>query len=196
VAIEARYPDVAPLSEGEQGEMKRLLAAYFPLPQPIQMRTITATTGGPPTITEQAVPRFAARDQTTAVTVGPQAIVVETTKHQTFEHLAELLRIAVDARQRVAPVDGLLRLGLRYVDEIRVPDLCAGPAGWREWVHPSPNPARVSDHALRVGGCRTSGPDRGRSGGSYKSIICQQTRPELAQMSTSAPRERDASESS
>jgi hypothetical protein len=34
----------------------------------------------------------------------------------------------------------------------------------------SPNPARASGHALRVGGCRTSGPDRGRSGGSYKVV--------------------------
>ena len=35
----------------------------------------------------------------------------------------------------------------------------------------SPNRLRVSDHALRSRGCRTSGPSRGRLGGSYKVML-------------------------
>ncbi len=137
VAVEARHPDVAPLSQGEQSELKRLLAHHFPLPQPVQSRSFTTTIGAAPTFTELTIPRFAARDQTTSVTFGPQSIAVETTKHETFEHLAELVQIAVEARQRVAAVDGLLRLGLRYVDEIRVPDVSDGPTVWGDWVDPS-----------------------------------------------------------
>ncbi len=134
VAMEARHPDAALLSPGEQSEMKRLLASSFPLPQPLQNTTITATPGAPPSIANEAAPRFATRDQTTAVTFGAQAVVVETTKHQTFEHLCELVRVSAEARQKIAPVDGLMRLGLRYVDEIRVPDICGGPIGWGDWV--------------------------------------------------------------
>jgi uncharacterized protein (TIGR04255 family) len=145
VAVEARHPDAALLSPGEQGEMKRLLASSFPLPQPVQnTRLITTAAGSPPTIENEMVPRFATRDQTTAVTFGGQAVSIETTKHQTFEHLCQLVRISVEARQKVAPVDGLMRLGLRYVDEIRVPDICGDAIGWGEWVDASLlGPARV-----------------------------------------------------
>lgn len=137
VAVQARHPDAPPLTDGEQSELKRLVASRFPLPQPVQSQTITANLGAAPTITNQALPRFAARDQTTAVTFGPQAVTVETTSHKTFEELSKLVELAIDARQQVAEVPGLLRLGLRYVDEIRVPDLVEGVKGWREWVNPS-----------------------------------------------------------
>lgn len=72
VAVEARHPEVAPLTQGEQSELKRLLATRFPLPQPVQSRSITTSIGNAPTLTEQTIPRFASRDQTTAVTFGPQ----------------------------------------------------------------------------------------------------------------------------
>jgi uncharacterized protein (TIGR04255 family) len=137
VAVEARHPESALLSPGEQGEIKRLLAATFPLPQPLQNTRVSATAGAPPTIENELIPRFATRDQTTAVTFGAQAVSVETTKHEGFDHLCDLIRVSVEARQKVAPVDGLMRLGLRYIDEVRVPDICEGDAGWGEWVDAS-----------------------------------------------------------
>jgi len=137
VAAEARHPDAPLLSPGEQGEVKRLLASNFPLPQPLQNTRLRAAVGAPPTVEHEIVPRFATRDQTTAVTFGAQAVSVETTKYETFEHLSELVRISIEARQKVAPVDGLMRLGLRYVNEIRVPDICNGVIGWREWINAS-----------------------------------------------------------
>jgi uncharacterized protein (TIGR04255 family) len=137
VAVEARHPDAALLSPGERSEMKRLLGSSFPLPQPVQNTRLTATGTAPPTIENEVVPRFATRDQTTAVTFGTESVAVETTKHQRFEHLCDLLRITVEARQKVAPVDGLVRLGLRYVNEVRVPDICDGATSWAEWVDAS-----------------------------------------------------------
>lgn len=136
VALEARHPDAAPLTPGEQSEIKRLLASTFPLPQPAQNRTITQTNGGPPTVIDEVIPRFATRDQTTAVTYGTQAIAIESTRHQSFEHLSGLVRLVVETRQSVAPVEGLLRLGLRYINEIRVPDAHDDPARWGQWVAP------------------------------------------------------------
>jgi uncharacterized protein (TIGR04255 family) len=138
VAVEARHPDLALLGPGEQSEMKRLLASKFPLPQPVQNVKLTANSAEPSAKVErETVPRFATRDQTTAVTFGAQSMSVETTNHQSFEQLAETVRICVEARQKVAPVDGLLRLGLRYVDEIRVADDCGTPAGWAKYVDTS-----------------------------------------------------------
>jgi len=136
VAVEARHPDTSPLTDAHQSELKRLLAREFPLSQPQQSRTIVSTLGAPPTVTEATIPRFASRDQATAVTFGPQAVVVETTNHKSFEDLLGLVNTAIDARARIGEVDGLVRLGLRYVDEIRVPELSAAE-GWREWIHAS-----------------------------------------------------------
>ena len=135
VTAELRHPDAPLLGPGEQSEMKRLLASNFPLPQPLQNTKIMATPGAQPTLQQEMVPRFSTRDQTTAVTFGPQAVSVETTTYRSFEHFLELVRLSVDARQKIAPVDGLTRLGLRYVDEVRVPDVCNGVVGWREWVN-------------------------------------------------------------
>lgn len=137
VAVEARHPDTALPNPGEQNEMKRLLGSTFPLPQPVQNTRVTAAPGAQPSIATELVPRFATRDQTTGVTFSTQSVAIETTRYQTFEHLCDLFRIAVEARQKVAPVDGLMRLGLRYVDEIRVPDVCDSEGGWGQWVDSS-----------------------------------------------------------
>ena len=137
VTVEARHPEAPLLSPGEQSEMKRLVASSFALPQPLQNMRLKATAGAPASMEQEFVPRFATRDQTTAVMFGAQAVVVETTRHQTFERILELVRISIDARQKVAPVDGLMRLGLRYINEIRVPDVCHGAIGWAEWVNGS-----------------------------------------------------------
>ncbi len=134
VALEARHPVVEPMTAGEQSELKRLVASHFPLPQAMQTRMITAPPpGGTPTMTDELIPRFATRDQTAAVTFNAESVVLETTSHRSFEHLAELFRVCLEARQEVATVAGLPRLGLRYIDEIRVPEL-DGPSGWAEWV--------------------------------------------------------------
>lgn len=137
VAIEARHPEVEVLNAGEQSEVKRLLAEEFPLPLPVTRQIVTATPPAPPTVSELLVPRYAARDQATAVTFNTGSVVVETTKHRGFEHLLRILQMAVVARQKVAPVEGLMRLGLRYVDEVRVPDLPDGANSWSEWVDSS-----------------------------------------------------------
>jgi uncharacterized protein (TIGR04255 family) len=136
VAIEARHPDAGSLGPGEQAELKRLLSDVFPLPQPVTAKTFTTAIGIqiPNEVREEVLPRFAKRDQTTAVTFSSQSVVIETTAHETFDQLSDLFLVAIEARQAVAPVDGLVRLGLRYVDEIRVPDVRDQAEGWAEWV--------------------------------------------------------------
>lgn len=134
VAVEARHSEAPELSEGAQGQVKRFLSAALPLPQPLQRKTITHGPGDSSSVTEAVLPRFVTRDRTTSATFGPQSVVVETTRHKSYSDLADVLRLALDARQTVAPVDGLTRLGLRYINEIRVPDPPGGATGWDAWV--------------------------------------------------------------
>lgn len=134
VAVEARHPETDTLSTAQQSQLASLLISRFPLPQPIQVQKVTGTIGGSSSVVEQKLPRYAGRDQMTSVTFSAEAVVVETTKHLHFEHLLDLVHVAIEARQKVAPVQGLMRVGLRYVNEIRVPDLDKGTLGWHEWV--------------------------------------------------------------
>jgi uncharacterized protein (TIGR04255 family) len=135
VAVEARHTAAPPFTPEQEAELKALIGADFPIAQPVP--TLTLNFGVAPT--PQALtqpPRFTNRERTVAVTFGPQAVVIETTHHDHFGRLSDLVSLVVGARQKAAPVDGLERLGIRYVDEIRVP---SDPAtiDWSEWVEPS-----------------------------------------------------------
>lgn len=90
----------------------------------------------PEVITETA-PKFFSRDSTTAVTFRREAVVVETTKYERYERLRSIVGLALEARQSFDPVDGVDRVGLRYIDEIRVPDAGIDPMSWQPWINSS-----------------------------------------------------------
>lgn len=145
VAVEARHTLAPPLTPDQEGRLKELVASEFPLHQPVQMLTINLGLNQqqPPTTANQ--PRFTNRSRTVAATFTQQAVVIETTEHEHFERLVDLVALSIAARQEVSPVDGMERLGLRYLDEIRVP-----PDGdeidWSQWVEKSLlGPIEVAD---------------------------------------------------
>ncbi len=137
VAVELRHPQAVPLTPEEEGELRELLADTFPISQPLTEKTFTQTGGGTPTFDERVLPRYTTRDQMTATTFKDQSITLETTSHQHFVHLESLLRKILSARHGVNPLTGLTRAGLRYIDEIRVPDISADAPAWSEWVDES-----------------------------------------------------------
>jgi len=65
------------------------------------------------------------------------ALVVETTQYGQFERLVKLLNLVVEARLAVGELDGLERVGLRYIDEIRVPETNDNGVGWEPWLDAS-----------------------------------------------------------
>ncbi|MGW4227261.1 TIGR04255 family protein [Streptomyces bauhiniae] len=130
--VELRHTTSPRLSEADKAGLKALLANAFPIYRPAQQVEITLTNSGA-TETRAPCPRFMTRDFTEAITFRDDAIVVETTRYKRRSALRELLQLAVEARQKVSPVDGIERLGIRYVNEIRVPNL-EGPTGWQHWI--------------------------------------------------------------
>lgn len=145
VAAEIRHPATDPLKPAQQTALKLALAAQLPLSRPAVQTNFTAVAGGQSQVTHSKSPRFTSRDRTTSVTYLPEAIVVETTHYRQFERLLELITLAVNARFEAGPLDGLERVGLRYIDEIRVPELTDESNAWEQWVHPSlMGPASVS----------------------------------------------------
>jgi uncharacterized protein (TIGR04255 family) len=148
VAVEVRHTTSADLTSEEEAKVKALVGDVFPLAQPLQSGLVFSVgfpnPGGPGV--PPAPPRYTNRERTIAVTFAPQLLLLETTQHESFTALNALLGLVVSARQEVAPVDGLERLGLRYIDEIRVPD--SEPIEWSKWVHSSlVGPAAVGEEA-------------------------------------------------
>lgn len=142
VAAELRHPDAGPLTDRQQQQLKNSLAQSLPLSRPLlgapgmiasitpgvdpQMASIPATT----------LPRFMSRDLFTSVTFHRDALVVETTRYRGFGQMFDLVRQVIEARLAVGPLDGVDRVGLRYIDEVRTPG-AGEPNSWGQWIHPS-----------------------------------------------------------
>jgi uncharacterized protein (TIGR04255 family) len=133
--VELRHTATAALSEAQQAALKGLLAEVFPLARPAPGTvSVTVTPAGVTNEQTPPSPRYMTRDNTASVTFRTDAIAVETTRYVRRSALRELLRLAVDARQKVAPADGVTRLGVRYVNEVRAG--IEGPADWTQWIIP------------------------------------------------------------
>lgn len=131
VVAELRHPQALPLTDSARAQLKTRLAPLFPLAKPVQMMTMIP---GQPAVSTGA--RFMTRDRTSSVTFRDDVIVVETTKYERRRVLRDMLREAVLARQEAAPVDGVERLGIRYVNEVRVPGV-EFPRDWADWIAPA-----------------------------------------------------------
>ncbi len=82
--------------------------------------------------------RFIDGGQRLAVAVNPSRVAVDTTDYVDFDQFFTFLREVLDAVAAVAPARACRRLGLRYVDEIRVPGAVPGdPEQWSPWLDKS-----------------------------------------------------------
>jgi uncharacterized protein (TIGR04255 family) len=137
VALEVRHPMADPMSHAQRLELKRGLAAQLPIMRTGQLTQVTGVqaTGAPATPPEVRVeefPRYFSRDNTMAVSVRAEAVVVETTRYLHWEHLRELAAEVFEARLKLGGIDGIERVGLRYVNEVRV---SGEPVhDWASWV--------------------------------------------------------------
>jgi uncharacterized protein (TIGR04255 family) len=137
VALEVRHPRAEPLTVAQRNALKRRLAAHVPIMQVLQVQelTVVQTGGGAPGQTDlqtEKFPRLFSRDRTVAVSIRAESVVIEATRYPGWQWFRTLAGDALEARHEVCAVDGVERLGLRYVNEIRVPDDLAHD--WSPWV--------------------------------------------------------------
>lgn len=134
-----------------EGEVRRALPLTS-REQVTQFEMQARADGGQPNtraLTEEHL-RLSARDKRTSVTYAPSSITIETTKYETWDDLRALAETGLAARMDVAPVDGVERIGLRYVDEVRIPG--DERPDWRSWIEPqlAPPALEVAAGALVV----------------------------------------------
>ena len=142
MAIEVRHPLGEPLDRKQVAEVSARIKQLLPLPSEMNEVSITVQAGqdGPPT-QQQVVSTFSrwtSRDKRTALSIRPESLVIETTDYGSYDRMRELLDIALQTRLAVAAPAGVERIGLRYIDEIRVPAENGGSApDWDQWVDTS-----------------------------------------------------------
>jgi len=91
--------------------------------------------------------RMTDRARTMSVVFAPTALLVETTAYVQFEAFLEVIERVLVAANNVASPAGVQRVGLRYIDEIRVEGV-ENPVDWAGYIHPSLLCAAKLDHDL------------------------------------------------
>lgn len=135
VAAEVRYPAAdAWAGPVPPASVRDDLRPVFPVYEAANELNVNLVAGAP--AAQQVVRhRFLTRDRLMLVTVGRESLTVETTSYPGWTALrailGDVLRVVA---QRGVP-DGVLRIGLRYIDEIRVPDLVL-TSEWEQWIDP------------------------------------------------------------
>lgn len=80
--------------------------------------------------------RLLDRRRRLSVVLGAQVITVETTAYHRFEEFETVIQRTLDAVASVADVAGMARVGLRYIDEIRVEGV-SEPSNWTSLINPA-----------------------------------------------------------
>ena len=136
--LEIRYPEIAGgLGDDKSMGLKAALSEHLPLMESQTEEQFAVAIGAPvpASVQRRIFPRFSTRDRTTALLVKQDALVLETTTYAGWEqHFRPLVSEVVNTLGRVSRPDGVLRVGLRYIDEIRVPGIESAPGDWRGYI--------------------------------------------------------------
>jgi uncharacterized protein (TIGR04255 family) len=139
VAAEVRYPVTPSLLRPDV--MEKLLHTledrlpYFDEEEPGQ----NASRAGIPGFSvgkDTRVYRLYDRSYTTSMSITPAAVTFETTQYEGFESLASLVVDATKAVASLSHIRFVRRVGLRYLNEIRVPVPITDARDWGVWVDP------------------------------------------------------------
>lgn len=138
VAAEVRYPAVA---EGALGmaihrRIRDALGADWVIHNDTT-QTLEAGVGaaGPQaSLRSETVGRITSRKRTRIITARPENFTVEVVDYVRFADFRDLLERASAAVESVLRPDGISRVGLRYIDEITVPE---SRPQWSRWLDSS-----------------------------------------------------------
>ncbi len=142
VILEIRHPVASNLTLTDRIAVKEALSEYAPILRNVEVVEASFGVGEPQT---QRYPKFVSRDKHLNISFRADAVVIEATKYYGYDWLRKVVDAVLSARIDIAPVDGLERIGMRYVDEIRVAGDVASDIDWERWVsHDLLGPRAVS----------------------------------------------------
>ena len=151
VAVEIRFPTGSGPSQAIptplQRSFKSQLGEAWVIEQ-VRTSTLAMSMGpggpGPQSVEFAVIPRFTVRDRTMAIAVTPEALTIEATRYEHYPTFRKVLELAFETAAKVLLPEGVARVGMRYIDEIRVPEVDGeSPQGWGTWVDPELMPPHV-----------------------------------------------------
>lgn len=135
VAAELRYPMSPRLSTSDAlSELHLLLSDTLPIPEPMTEQAVAFAPDSQPAVTAQQFFRLTNREKTLSATFWPVRTTVEATDYRYYEQFRELIERVVFALTSYSAPVGLERVGLRYIDEIRVPSVTQRPGDWGRYI--------------------------------------------------------------
>lgn len=132
VACEVRFP-LAPSLTGEES-LKSFATAFadtLPIPEIATfLPSPEMDVGDGP---ERQL-RFLDKARTVSVAVTRRSVSVEATHYDGWGSFKPSVLQAIAATTGITRIVGVERIGLRYINEIRVPDQVADASGWKGWI--------------------------------------------------------------
>jgi uncharacterized protein (TIGR04255 family) len=145
VAVEVRFPGEigGPVPPGVQHAFRESLGSDW-INEQIQQPTLTVNVNGPQPFlpgvvgglggfAPGAILRFTVRDRSTAVSVTGGSVTVETTQYGNWPQFRSILKQAIVATSELLRPEGIVRAGLRYIDEVRIVP-ANDQTDWSDWL--------------------------------------------------------------
>ena len=138
VAAEVRYPPVSdgPLTMPVYRRIRDTLGEDWVIHNATtQMFEAGLDADGPrASLRSERYSRITSRSRTRIVTAKPDNFTVEVVDYLRFPDFRDLLAVAAQAVGAVLDPDGIVRVGLRYINEVAVPE---DNPDWRDWLESS-----------------------------------------------------------
>lgn len=138
VAAEWRYPMSPRLAlPSALQELHALVGDVLPIPEPIAEQTVTVAFGAAdasPELSARQFFRFTNKAKTLSASITPTSTTIEATAYEHYEQFRALIEHVVFALVSYSVPVGLERVGLRYIDEVRVPFITEPPGDWGRYI--------------------------------------------------------------
>jgi uncharacterized protein (TIGR04255 family) len=123
VAAEIRFTDAARLRQQRTRDKVAIsLEEQFPFAQPLRLADLNLTQGGAPQVQERLGVVLKNKSSTETLTLMSESLTYETTAYTNFSGLLQAVITACDALVEAGVRPAIQRVGLRYIDEVRVPE--------------------------------------------------------------------------
>ena len=135
VAAEIRFTDAARLRQQQtKDEVAIALEERFPFAEPLQQAGFNLTPTASPEIQQRIGVVLKNAKSTETLTVMSESLTYETTAYTNFDDLLEAVTAACDALIEANVRPAMRRVGLRYIDEVRVPEAITDVRQWGKWI--------------------------------------------------------------
>jgi uncharacterized protein (TIGR04255 family) len=134
VTFQVRFPPVPELDELAPPKLlSDALRERYPIlggPPPVMQLDI----GPGQTQQRPRGSRLMDRDRTKNVTLTGDSVALETSRYERYELFAEEIDWVLERVHAATPLPAVMRLGLRYIDEIQIEDVVS-LSDWKQWIN-------------------------------------------------------------